>query len=363
MLQFFLLAATPNPRQNKQRVATMDSIPEAISAISQGHDLTRDQAASVMRELMGGHATPAQIGALLMGLRVKGETIDEITGFAETMRAMATRIETSRRPLVDTCGTGGDHSGTFNISTTAAFVVAGAGVAVAKHGNRSATSKCGSADVLEQLGVNIEASPECVGNCIDEVGIGFLFARSLHGAMKHVAGPRMELKATRTVFNILGPLSNPAGACGQVMGVFDGALTEPLARVLANLGARHAFVVHGSDGLDELTLAGPSAVAEAKSSTSVKTYTVCPEEIGLAQAPLEAVIGGDAEKNAGMLRAVLSGERGPCRDIVVLNAAPALIAGEAAADWKEAAKAAEESIDSGAALAKLDALARHSHDS
>lgn len=314
-----------------------------------------------MRAIMAGEATPAQIGGFLVALRMKGETVDEITGFAETMRAFATRVETNRRPLVDTCGTGGDHSGTFNISTTAAFVVAGAGVAVAKHGNRSATSKCGSADVLEALGVHIEALPERVGRCIDHVGIGFLYARSLHSAMKHVAGPRREL-GVPTVFNFLGPLTNPAGACGQVVGVFDGTRVAALAGVLANLGTRHAFVVSGGDGLDELTLTGPSKVAEAREGT-VRVYTVDPAEWGIPAAPLEALKGGDAAQNAAILRGVLEGKPGPARDVVLLNAAPAIVAGDVAVDWREGIEFAAKSIDSGAALAKLDELVKVSHDS
>lgn len=334
---------------------------EFIATLVDGNDLTREQASAAMHTLMSGEATPAQIGGFLVALRMKGETVDEITGLASTMREMATRVETSRRPLVDTCGTGGDHSGTFNISTTAAFVVAGCGVAVAKHGNRSATSKCGSADVLEVLGVNIEAGPAVVGRCIDEVGIGFLYARTLHTAMKHVAGPRREL-AVRTVFNILGPLTNPAGACGQVQGVFDKALVAPIASVLANLGSRHAFVVAGSDGLDELTLSGPSFVAEAKGG-EVKEYTIAPQTFGLSPAPREALLGGDAEQNAEILRDVLRGGTGPRRDIVVLNAAPAIIAGEAASEWPEAVALAAKSIDSGAAWSALEKLVRASHDS
>jgi len=334
---------------------------EAIGRLVRGEDLSREQAAAAMQCLMRGEATQAQIGGFLVALHMKGETIEEITGLAEIMREMATPVQTSRRPLVDTCGTGGDHSGTFNVSTTAAFVVAGAGVAVAKHGNRSATSQCGSADVLEALGVNIEASPETVGRCIDEVGIGFLYARTLHTAMKHVAGPRGELKI-RTVFNILGPLTNPARACGQVQGVFDAKLVEPLAHVLANLGSRHAFVVAGSDGLDELTLSGPSIVAEAQGG-QVKTYEVTPEQFGLGAADKSEVLGGDAERNAGLLKAVLEGQAGPHRDMVVLNAAPAIIAGEAASDWPAAVEAAKKSIDSGAASQALADLVRVSHDS
>lgn len=314
-----------------------------------------------MRSFMTGVATPAQMAGFLVALRMKGETIDEITGFAKTMRELATRVPTSRRPLVDTCGTGGAQSGTFNISTTAAFVVAGAGVAVAKHGNRSATRPCGSADVLEALGVNINASAEKVGACIDRIGIGFLFARNLHGAMKHVAGVRQELKI-RTVFNILGPLTNPAGACGQVMGVPEARLVEPLARVLSNLGVRCAYVVNGSDGMDELTLSGASSVAEVQNG-KVAVYEMRPELLGLARAPKDALLGSDPASNAALLREVLQGKPGPHRDVVLYNAAPAIMAGEAAKDWVEGLNLARASIDSGAALEKLEALIRDSHDS
>ncbi|MBN2309911.1 MAG: anthranilate phosphoribosyltransferase [Candidatus Hydrogenedentes bacterium] len=332
-----------------------------LDTLVQGNDLSRDEAADAMHDLMSGEVSPALIGAFLAAMRMKGETIDEITGFAQTMRAMATPVRTMRSPLVDTCGTGGDHSGTFNISTTAAFVVAGAGVAVAKHGNRSASSQCGSADVLEALGVNIDATPEQVGRCIDDVGIGFLFARTLHGAMKHVAGTRRELRL-RTVFNVLGPLTNPAGACGQVMGVFDAGLVEPLANVLLRLGTRHAFVVAGSDGLDELTLSGPSHVAEAVAG-SVRCRELTPEDAGLERAGADALHGGDAATNAEILRAVLDGEPGPRRDIVLLNAAAGILAAGEDSDWKAAVQTAAESIDSGAASAKLAALVKASHDS
>lgn len=336
-------------------------IQEAIARLVQRRDLSRAEAATVMGALMSGNATSAQLGAFLVALHMKGETVDEIAGFAQTMRDFASRVMTSRRPLVDTCGTGGDHSGTFNISTTAAFVVAGAGIAVAKHGNRSATSRCGSADVLEALGVNINATPEHVGKCIDEIGIGFLFARNLHGAMKHVAPVRAELKV-RTVFNILGPLTNPASACGQVMGVFDASLVEMLARVLAELGTRHAFVVAGSDGLDELTLAGPSFVAEAKQGV-VRSYVLNPTQFGLAEAEREALAGGDAAENGRMLLSVLEGETGARRDIVLLNAAAAIMAGQGADDWASGLAVAAQSIDSGAARVKLEELVRVSHDS
>ncbi len=335
------------------------TLSEALRIIVEGTSLSRGEAASVMRTLMSGEGTPAQMAALLVALRMKGETVDEIAGFAETMRAMATRVHTTRRPLVDTCGTGGDHSGTFNISTTAAFVVAGAGVAVAKHGNRSSSSKCGSADVLEALGICIDATPEIVGACIDEVGIGFLFARSLHGAVKHVAPVRTEL-GLRTVFNILGPLTNPAGADAQVMGIFDPGLVEPIAHVLLALGVRHAFVVSGRDGLDELSLSGPSLVAEACAG-AVRCYELSPEQLGLRAAPVSALMGGDVVENAALLRGVLSGELGPRRDVVLLNSAPALVAGGAADTLEQGLKLAAGAIDCGAALAKLDALRRASH--
>lgn len=337
------------------------TVQDAIRKTVRREHLSRDEAAEVLREIMSGDTPPTRIAAFLTAMHMKGETVEEILGFAQTMRALATPVITHRRPLVDTCGTGGDHSGTFNISTAAAFATAGAGVAVAKHGNRSATSQCGSADVLEQLGVNINASPQLVGRCIDEIGIGFLFARTLHGAMKHVAPVRAEL-GIRTVFNILGPLTNPAKADGQMMGIFDAALVEPIARVLAGLGARQAFVVAGSDGLDELTLSGPSFVAEAWGN-EVSTYQVAPEDFGLARAPKSSLVGGDAAVNAALLREVLEGKPGPRRDAVLLNAAPAIVAGEGAEDLKEGVQRAAESIDSGAALAKLEQLIKRSHDS
>lgn len=335
---------------------------DAIALISQRKDLTREQAADAMRLLMSGEASPVQVSALLMGLRVKGETIDEITGFAQVMRDMAVPILPRRTPLIDIVGTGGDHSGSFNISTSASFVVAGAGMAVAKHGNRSATSKCGSADVLEALGVNIDATPEQVLRCIDETGIGFLFARSVHTAMKHVAPIRSELRATRTVFNILGPLTNPARPTGSSIGVFEPGLAEPLAHVLANLGARHAFVVSGKDGLDEISLSGPTRVAEVLNG-HVTMYEITPEQMGLATVPRDAVAGGSPAENAGILRSVLAGEPGPRRDVVLLNAASGLRAGDDALDWAAALELARESIDSGAALRTLETLIKVSNDS
>ena len=335
-------------------------ITELIAQIVEFRDLSREQAASLMREIMEGRVTPSQTGALLTALRMKGETTEEITGFTETMRAYATKVPTSRQPLVDTCGTGGDRSFTFNISTTAAFVVAGAGVAVAKHGNRSASSHCGSADVLEALGVWIEAPPEWVGHCIDEIGIGFLFARQLHGAMKHVAPTRMELRF-RTVFNLLGPLTNPAGARRQVMGVFDKKWVEPLAHTFLNLGAEHVLVVAGSDGLDEITLDGDTEVAEVF-EREVRTYRLTPSALGFPKVPKRAVEGGNPQENARILRMVLEGHRSPHRDIVIINAAAGILVGGAAADWREACTIAEKSIDSGAALDKLERLIQVSHD-
>ena len=337
------------------------TLKEAIARVSRGDDLERDEAAAVMHLIMAGEATPAQIGGLLVAMNIKGRAISEIAGFAETMRSFATRVATTRRPLVDTAGTGGDHKGTFNMSTTAAFVIAGAGVAVAKHGNRSATSKCGSADVLEALGVKIELPAERIGHCIDEIGIGFLFARGLHTAMRFVAPVRSEL-GVPTIFNILGPLTNPADACGQIMGVYDAELVEPIAIVLGQLGTRHAFVVAGRDGLDEISLSSPSLVAETTGGV-VATYEIEPELYGVDTAPIETLRGGDANENAVLLRRVLEGEEGPRRDVVLLNAAPAIVAGEAAKDLHEGVARAREAIDSGAALAKLDALIHFTGDS
>ncbi len=329
-------------------------IQEAIRDLIAGADLGRAKMRAVMEQIMSGQATDAQIGAFLVALRIKGETIDEIAGGAEVMREKATPIVTVRPDLIDTCGTGGDDSGTFNISTTVAFVACGAGLAVAKHGTRSISSLCGSSDVLTALGVNVEASPEKVGECIDEVGIGFLFAIALHGAMKHAVGPRREL-ATRTVFNILGPLTNPAGAKRQLLGVFDGALTEALAGVLRELGSERALVVHGSDGLDEITLTGPTQVSELRDG-QVSTRQIHPGDFGLQTVPAEALKGGDADQNARILRGVLDGEEGPQRDVVLLNAAAAMVVGGLAEDITAGLEVARESIDSGKARQALDRL-------
>ena len=329
-------------------------IQEAIRDLIAGADLDRAKMRAVMEQIMSGQATDAQIGAFLVALRIKGETIDEIAGGAEVMREKATPIVTVRPDLIDTCGTGGDDSGTFNISTTVAFVACGAGLAVAKHGTRSISSQCGSSDVLTALGVNVEATPEKVGECIDEVGIGFLFAIALHGAMKHAVGPRREL-ATRTVFNILGPLTNPAGAKRQLLGVFDGALTEALAGVLRELGSDQALVVHGSDGLDEITLTGPTQVSELRDG-QVNTRQIHPGDFGLQTVSAEALKGGDADYNARSLRGVLDGGEGPPRDVVLLNAAAAMVVGGRAEDITAGLEVARASIDSGKARQALDRL-------
>ncbi len=330
------------------------TIQEAIAKLIDGQNLTRVEMTGVMNQIMSGEATDAQIGAFLIALRIKGESVDEIVGAAAVMREKATPIQTKHRVIVDTCGTGGDHSGTFNISTTAAFVVAGAGLCVAKHGNRAATSQSGSADVLKALGVQVEASPEVISRCLDEVGIGFLFAVSLHGAMKYAIGPRREV-GVRTIFNALGPLTNPAGAKRQVIGVYSAALTETLATVLGNLGSEHVFVVHGSDGLDEMTLTGPTRVSELKDGV-VSTYDVSPNDFGLAQASASDLQGGDADANAKMTLAILNGEKGPKRDIVLLNAAAAIVAGGKANDLAQGIQVAADVVDSGKALEKLEGL-------
>ena len=329
-------------------------IQAAIGRLIAGESLDRVEARVVMEQIMSGDATDAQIGGFLMALRAKGETIDEISGFAETMRAKATQITGGKAPLVDTCGTGGDASGTFNISTTVAFVAAGAGLTVAKHGNRAMSSRCGSADVLAQLGVNVEATPDQVGHCLDEAGIGFLFAPALHGAMKHAIGPRKEL-GTRTVFNVLGPLTNPAGAKRQLVGVFAPDLTETMAGVLGALGSERAFVVHGHDGLDELTLTGPSRVTELADGAT-KTYDVTPEDFGLQRVSVDQLAGGDAAQNAAILTSILDGELGPAADVVVMNAAAAIVAGGVSQDLASGVKVARDSIEFGKARASLDRL-------
>jgi len=332
--------------------------------------LSRDEACAVMSEVLTGQCTDAQIAALLVALHMKGETVEEIVGFAEAIRAAAAPLNvagnstidvsgTERDALVDTCGTGGDASGTFNISTATALVAAGAGVRVAKHGNRSVTSKCGSADVMEALGVNITLPPARVAECLKEVGIAFLFAPAMHSAMKYVQPARRELRL-RTVFNLLGPLTNPALASAQVVGVYSDDLVEKLAEALSMLGLRRALVVHGSDGLDEITITGPTRIAEVRDG-QVRTYEVTPEEFGFTRAPIEAISGGDAAGNAAIIREVLGGKKSARRDVVLLNAAAALVAGGRADHLGEAIAMAARSIDSGSATAKLEALVSFTH--
>lgn len=335
-------------------------IQRAVDVISRFGHLQLEEAEAVMSQIMTGQASEAQIGAYLMGLRMKGETQDEITGSARAMRANAHHVPTRYDgELLDTCGTGGDRSGTFNISTTVAFVAAGAGVPVAKHGNRAASSKCGSADVLAELGVNMELTPDQVGRCVDEVGIGFLFALKLHPAMKNAIGPRREI-AVRTIFNILGPLTNPAGARRQLVGVFTPDLTDMLAHVLKALGATSALVVSGYGGLDELTTTGPNHVSHYQRG-AVSTYELDPRAYGFEGAHISDLLGGDAPTNAAILRGVLGGTvDGPKRDVVLLNAAAALIAGGRVDTIADGVALARDTLDSGAALAKLDALIDYS---
>lgn len=328
-------------------------IREAVEKLVSGHSLMQDEAAAVMEEIMTGQATPAQIAAFLTALRVKGETVDEIAGLASVMREKALRVEFGG-PVVDTCGTGGDGAGTFNISTAAAFVVAGAGLTVAKHGNRAASSKSGSADVLEAAGVKINLTPEQVKACMEQTGIGFMFAQAFHPAMRFVGPIRAEL-GIRTVFNILGPLTNPAGATSQVLGVGTDGLLLKMAESLQRLGVQHAMVVWGADGLDEISISGPTRVHYVK-GMSVQYQTIHPEDFGFARAPREAIKGGTPAENAVMLKEVLSGQPGPVRDMVVMNAAAALVVGDAAKDMKEGVALAEESITSGRAMQKLAGL-------
>ena len=334
------------------------TLQEAIRTVIDARDLTEDQAETVAREIMAGSATPAQIAALLVGLRVKGETVDEIVGFVRAMRGGATPAPARSDDLVDTCGTGGDGSGTFNISTVAAFVAAGAGCKVAKHGNRSISSKCGSADVLRALGVNIEMPPEEAARCIDEIGVGFLFAPQYHPGARHAAGPRREI-GVRTIFNMLGPLLNPAGARRQLMGVYDRKLTDPIAQVLHRLGSTHCLIVHGEDGLDEITLCGRTFVTELKDG-ELRSYTLTPEEFGLATADPNELAGGDAAENARIARTILSGESGPARDIVVLNAGASIYVGGQTDSIADGVLRAAASIDAGKAQAALEALVERS---
>jgi anthranilate phosphoribosyltransferase len=345
-----------------------------ISRVVDGKDLSRADARAAMGEIMGGRATPAQIAAFITALRMKGETIDEITGCAEAMRAQAAGIRPRRTRksnvdkddisflpgvVVDTCGTGGDGMNTFNISTASAFVAAGAGVTVAKHGNRAVSSGCGSADVMRMLGVNIDLSPGEVQMCIERIGIGFLFAPTFHAAMKHAIGPRREV-GIRTIFNVLGPLTNPAGATAQVLGVYAPHLTKPLAAVLGKLGCQGALVVHGQGGYDEITITGSTQVTQLKNGRT-RTYTLRPEDFGMKSVSAKGIRGRDAEYNADFIKAVLNGDKGPGRDVVLLNSAAALLAAGAAKDMTQGVQDAALSIDSGAAARKLDLLVKETN--
>ncbi|MGB2695995.1 MAG: anthranilate phosphoribosyltransferase [Dehalococcoidia bacterium] len=334
-------------------------IPEALAALVEKRDLTEAQAAACMAQIMSGEATPAQFGAFVVALRMKGETVDEIAGMARVMREQSLHVSVAG-PLLDTCGTGGDGKGTFNASTAAAFVAAGAGARVAKHGNRAMTSACGSADVLEALGAKINLSPEGVAACIERAGIGFMFAQVFHPAMKFAAGPRREI-GVRTVLNILGPLTNPASAQAQVLGAADAVLAEKLAYVLLRLGVKHALVVHGEDGLDELSVCASSDVFELRGG-DVTAWKVNPRDLGLPIEAPDALRGGSAEENAAALRRVLDGEQGALRNFTLLNAAAALVAADKASDLTEGLSLAAQSIASGAASEKMHAFVKLSNE-
>jgi anthranilate phosphoribosyltransferase len=326
----------------------------AIKAVTENKDLSTEEMTSVMRLIMTGEATPAQVGGFLIGLRMKGETVEEVAAAASVMRELSTRVDVDKERLVDTCGTGGDASGSFNISTASAFVVAAAGARVAKHGNRSVSSKSGSADVLEAAGVNLELSPEQVATCVNTIGVGFMFAPMHHSAMKHAIGPRREM-AVRTIFNVLGPLTNPAGAPNQVLGVFSKDWVEPLARVLKQLGSEHVLVVHADDGLDEISIGAATHIAELKDG-EITSYSVQPEDFGMQRADLSALRAEDAEHSLRIIRSVLANEAGPARDIVCLNAGAAIYAAGLADSLAAGVGRAQEVIASGEAAAKLDQL-------
>ncbi|MDR1727417.1 MAG: anthranilate phosphoribosyltransferase [Acidobacteriota bacterium] len=343
---------------------------DGIQRVVTGRHLTRAEAESLMEAIMTGQATDAQIASLLTALRMKCETVDELTGFARVMRDKAARVQTragvgaslsgtDREMLIDTCGTGGDATGTFNISTATAFVVAGTGVRVAKHGNRSVSSLCGSADVVEALGVRLDLAADDVARCIDEVGIGFLYAPLLHDAMRYVVIARREMKI-RTVFNLLGPICNPANATAQVLGVYGEDLTELMAQVLCELGTQHALVVHGADGLDEITITGETKISEANAG-KVRTYYVTPEDFGIARAPIRAIQGGGAQENAAIIRDILADKDGPKKDVVLLNAAAGLVVGGKASGLRDGIALARESIGSGKAMECLQRLVELSH--
>jgi anthranilate phosphoribosyltransferase len=329
-------------------------IKDALAKLADRTDLSAQEAETVMLEIMDGAATSAQVAAYLMGLRQKEETVAEVVGSVNAMRSRATKIRVGSPVVVDTCGTGGDGANTFNISTAAAFVVAGAGITVAKHGNRSVSSRSGSADVLSVLRIKIDLEPERVADCIDEVGIGFLFAPLYHGAMKQCAGVRQEM-GIRTILNVLGPLANPAGATHQVLGVYDAKWTDILGRVLLELGGQHCFVIHGMDGLDEITLSDRTRVSEGKSGV-VSSYFIAPEEFDLPRVSNKEFTGGTPEDNAQIIQDILQGRKGPKRDIVCLNAAPAMVVGQKARTLKEGFRLAQQTIDTGAAAEKLERL-------
>ncbi|MGC1358308.1 MAG: anthranilate phosphoribosyltransferase [Xanthobacteraceae bacterium] len=336
-----------------------DAFKALIGKVATGATLTHDEASGAFEQMFAGEATPSQMGALLMGLRVRGETVDEIAGAVSAMRSKMLRVAAPAN-AIDVVGTGGDASGSFNISTCAALIVAGAGVPVAKHGNRALSSRSGAADVLSALGVNINLSPEAVGRCIVEAGIGFMFAPAHHPAMKNVGPTRVEL-GTRTIFNLLGPLSNPAGVKRQMVGVFSKQWTTPLAQVLKNLGTERAWIVHGSDGLDEITTSGPTSVASLEDG-KIKTFEISPDEFGLRKVKPEALRGGDAAENAQAVLNVLKGNASVFRDVALFNAAAALVVAGKAKDLKDGLHAAAHSVDSGEAEGKLDRLIRVSND-
>jgi anthranilate phosphoribosyltransferase len=337
----------------------MDDFKALLGKVATGAELTIAESASAFDRMMSGEATPSQMGALLMALRLRGETVDEITGAVTTMRAKMLTVA-APEGAIDVVGTGGDASGSYNISTCAAFIVAGAGVPVAKHGNRALSSRSGAADVLAALGVRIELGPEAIARCIEDAGIGFMFAPAHHPAMKHVGPTRVEL-GTRTIFNLLGPLSNPAGVKRQMVGVFSRQWVEPLAKVLGRLGSERALVVHGSDGLDEITTAGPTSVASLENGT-VRTFEISPEDVGLPKADPAVLRGGDAEANATALLSVLKGEKGPYRDVAMFNAAAALMVAGRAKDLAGGMALARTSLDSGEAEGRLDRLIAVSND-
>ena len=326
----------------------------AIKKVTEHEDLSHDEMVAVMRLIMTGEATQSQIGGFLIGLRMKGESIDEIAAAASVMRELATPVDVSGPHLVDTCGTGGDASATFNISTASAFVVAAAGGKVAKHGNRSITSKSGSADVLEAAGVNLDLGPDQVAQCVNELGVGFMFAPKHHGAMKHAIGPRREM-GVRTIFNVLGPLTNPAGAPNQVLGVFSNALVEPLANVLKQLGSEHVLVVHSEDGMDEISIGAATHVAELKEG-EIRDYIITPEEFGIERASIASLAVDSAEQSLTVIRSIFSNEAGPGRDIVAMNAGAAIYAAGLADKLGEGIKVALDVIADGSAQAKLDGL-------